>query len=94
MIELDERVAGLYGIGKQPGYFGVFTRQQSKLALFANGARVKKRWTDPAGDLHGIGAQGSVLGSISHAGIVGYFVEWDASPKFATFVVEYKLERA
>jgi hypothetical protein len=89
-IELA-KVAEAYDIEPHKGWHGVFTTKQSRFALFKNRSRVMKRVVDGGGDLHGVGATGRVLGSICHAGKVGYFIEWDASPKTATFCIEEKL---
>jgi len=85
------RLADLYGLKPHDGYVGVFTRRQSRFAIFNNKSRVQKRAVDAGGDIHGVGATGTVLGSICHAGVVGYFIEWDASPGVVTLAVEAKL---
>jgi len=90
-LELTAAVAQAYGIEPHAGYIGVFTRRQSRFAIFGNKSRVAKRVVDDDGDIHGVGAKGTVMGSICHAGVVGYFVEWDASPGVVTLAVEAKL---
>jgi hypothetical protein len=73
------------------GYFGVFTRDQSPLAKYSNGARIVKVRTEPR-DGNPLGATGTVLGSIGHPEVgVGYFVEWDRMPRCAVFVADWKL---
>ena len=91
LLELTAAMAHAYDIDAHDGWVGVFTRRQSRFALFKNGSRVRKREVDQAGDLHGVGSTGKVLGSICHAGVIGYFIEWDASPMVATLCVEAKL---
>jgi len=91
MLELTAAIAHAYGLEEHAGYVGVFTRRQSRFALFKNKSRVAKRAVDAEGDIHGVGATGTVLGSICHAGVVGYFIEWDASPGVVTLAVEAKL---
>jgi hypothetical protein len=80
-------------IKEHPGYIGVFTTHQDRLAKFPNGLRVIKIKME-RGDANPIGTKGTVLGSIVHpdAG-TGYFVEWDSMPKMAVFVVEWKIEK-
>ena len=79
------------GIALVAGWTGAFTRQQADDAL-PNGTRIKKVIGEP-GDTHSLGAKGTILGSIRNPQDprVGYFVEWDDSPKCATFVIENKI---
>jgi hypothetical protein len=73
------------------GYANQFTRAEYPSAKFRNGSRIIKIRTAP-GDVHVVGALGTVLGSIGHPAIgVGYFVEWDDQKKWAIFVVESKI---
>jgi len=69
----------------------MFTREQSFQAKYRNGLRVAKVRIEK-GDTNPIGVTGTVLGSINHPEYgVGYFIEWDHLPRFAVFVVEWKL---
>lgn len=78
-------------LGIYPGWAGAHTRDQAPGAI-PNGTRVRKLKDDP-GDLHPIGSEATVLGSIHHLAVgYGYFVEWDASPRTAVFVVPWKIE--
>ncbi len=80
-----------YGISEHDGWKGVFTTRQSALAKIANGARVKKIASED-GDVHPIGATGTVLGSVGVPDLgVAYFIEFDATPQQATFVAEGKI---
>ncbi len=84
----------LLGLREYPGYFGIFTRQQSDMAEFQNGSRIKKVWSEE-GDGTPLGTEGTVLGSISHPDVgVFYFVEWDNRRHFAVGVVAKKLGAA
>lgn len=78
-------------IGNEPGWTGVFTRQEAAEALYRNGARIEKAQFED-GDAHPVGARGTVLGSI-HAAKIGtaYFVEWDDEPKVAVAVTETRI---
>jgi hypothetical protein len=75
----------------EPGWTGMFTRRQAPGAL-SNGTRVEKIATEK-NDAHPIGAHATVLGSIAHPenGMVLYFVEWDAKPRWAIGVVAWKV---
>jgi hypothetical protein len=76
-----------------PGYFGLFTRHQLPDAIL-NGTRVVKVRSDP-GDAHPIGSLATVLGSMGHPKIGnGYFLEWDAKPRWAVFVMGDKIAPA
>jgi len=81
-------------IGPQPGYVGAFTRNQYPSAI-PNGTRIVKVKVDRAGDVHPIGSKGVVLGSTGHPSLndIGYFIEWDDSPRLATLVVGWKIAR-
>lgn len=90
VIELSEAFAKAMGLKNEPGWTGAFTRQQQALAI-PNGTRIVKIFKEP-GDIHGLGAQGTILGSILHPALgIGYYVEWDASPKCAVLVIENKI---
>ena len=81
------------GLRVEPGWHGVFTRDQAA-GCFPNGARVVKVQTEP-GNSPPVGTQATVLGSISHPDIrAGYFVEWDGMPRCAGFVAATKLALA
>jgi hypothetical protein len=70
---------------KFPGYTGLHVRDEAPGAL-PNGTRVRKVASDPA-DKHRNGDLGTVLGSMSAPLVgVGYFVEWDDSPRQAVFI--------
>lgn len=73
-----------------PGWVGMHTRDHAPGAL-PNGSRVRKVRTE-AGDTHPIGSMATILGSVSDPIGNGYFVEWDATPRHAVFVVETKIE--
>lgn len=77
----------------EPGYLTAFTRDQVEGAL-PNSTRIKKVKTDPGGDIHPIGAKGTVLGSLKAPGRseIMYFVEWDASPGIASACIDWKIE--
>lgn len=78
------------GLSEPPGWTGVFTTEQAKGAI-PNDTRVKKVVKEP-GDAHPIGAQAKVLGSLRHAAGTLYFVEWDAMPKCAVAVADWKIK--
>lgn len=77
-------------IQNYPGWTGGHTREEAPGAL-PNGTRVRKVETEPE-DAHPIGSLATVLGSVYHAvhGF-GYFVEWDAKPRFAVLVIARKI---
>jgi hypothetical protein len=76
-----------------PGWYGLFTRHQMPGAI-RNGTRVVKVRTE-AGDTHPVGSLATVLGSMGHPDVgIGYFVEWDARPRFAVLVVADKIAPA
>jgi hypothetical protein len=78
---------------EHPGYLGLFTRHQMADAI-PNGTRVVKVRTD-AGDAHPLGSLATVLGSMGHPKVGnGYFVEWDARPRWAVFVAGDKIAPA
>lgn len=74
-----------------PGWTGMHSRDEASGAM-PNGTRVHKVKME-RGDAHPIGSMATVLGSISHPDIVGigYFVEWDAKPRRAVFVMSAKI---
>lgn len=77
-------------LGLYQGWRGIHSRDQVPGAI-KNGTRVRKVWSEP-GDTNEIGAEATIIGSIYHhkAGL-GYFVEWDAWPHAAVFVVAKKI---
>ncbi len=90
---MDARLGALINAQEWPGYTGAFTRDQSPLAEFENGARVAKVASDDH-DRHAAGSLGTVLGSVGHPEIgVAYFVEFDASPRRAILVTSGKIKR-
>jgi hypothetical protein len=75
----------------EDGWVGAFTRDQVPQAKFKNGARIEKILRE-TGDLSPLGTLGTVLGSMYAPEVgVGYFVEWDRTPRLAVMVVEDKL---
>lgn len=75
---------------EHPGWFGMFTRHQMPGAI-RNGTRVVKVRTE-ARDTHPVGSLATVLGSMGHPDVgIGYFVEWDARPRWAVFVIAWKI---
>jgi hypothetical protein len=76
-----------------PGYTGAFTRNEV-LGAWRNGTRVVKQKSE-AGDAHPDGSLGTVLGSMADKkfmdGLVFYFIEWDAKPRFAVGTVGWKV---
>jgi hypothetical protein len=78
----------------ETGWHGAFTRDQVPDAKFSNGARITKV-QEEKGDSTPLGTEGTVLGSLGHPKFgVGYFVEWDDKPRYAVFVIEWKLNDA
>ena len=79
---------------EEPGWTGAFTRNE-ELGAIRNGLRIVKVMSEP-GDTHPLGAMGTVLGSFRHpkapAGLVLYFIEWDANPRVAVAVIGNKIE--
>lgn len=87
------------------GYCGRCSRHTSGCVYFTgqaanaipNGQRVRKANSRP-GDGHPDGSLGTVLSSMSHpeimGGVVFYFVEWDANPRFAVGTLATKVELA
>jgi hypothetical protein len=76
--------------GHHPGWFGAFTRDQAPGAI-PNGSPIRKVATED-GDTNPVGARGLVLGSVDVPGKgLAYFVEWDATPRCAVFVVAWKI---
>jgi hypothetical protein len=77
----------------EPGWAGVFTRNQAPAAI-PNGTRVVKVNSE-RNDGHANGTNGMVLGSMSHPdvmdGAVLYFVEWDSSPRVAVGCIHWKI---
>jgi hypothetical protein len=84
-----------FGIRDWPGYRGAFTRNQVEGAM-PNGTRIRKCHSEP-GDSTPDGAEGTVLGSMSHPeifdGIIVYFVEWDWAPRHAVGTLYRKIEK-
>lgn len=74
-------------------YIGTFTRNEEPDA-FPNGTRVVKVKCDDDRDMNPVGALGSVLGSFRIPNKpIFYFIEWDAFPKHAVGVLDWKIER-
>lgn len=67
----------------EPGWYGMFTRNQAKGAI-PNGTKIVKANSEP-GDTTTDGTPGIVLGSLrapdSLGGLLFYFVEWADKPK-------------
>lgn len=79
-----------FGLQDYPGWVGLHTRSQARGAI-PNGVRVRKISIE-RGDSHPVGSTATVLGSIFYPQIgYCYFVEWDAEPKAAVFVVGEKV---
>jgi hypothetical protein len=94
-IPVDLATAEEFNIGFHEGYRDPFTRDQSRMAEYANGSRVQKSKVDNVKDVHAVGALGTVLGSIGVPGIgVAYFIAWDDMPQRVTMVYETKVRRA
>lgn len=80
-----------------PGYYGAFTRATAPGAIPSD-TRVVKVVTEK-GDAHPNGSKGVILGSIGPLpdkasqwyGKRAYFIEWDARPKTAIAVVDFKI---
>lgn len=96
-VDAPDELRMRFGLQEHPGYQGLFTRRQSPLALFGNGARVMKVAGGPV-SMHAIGATATVLGSIDTVmegvPVVGYFVAFDADPGRAVFISDFKLRGA
>jgi hypothetical protein len=72
------------------GWHGQFTTAQYPGAL-PNGTRVVKVAWEP-GDTHSLRDRATVLGSMGHPEVgIGYFVEFDAHPKQAVFIIGTKI---
>lgn len=68
------------------GWSGQFTTAQADGAM-PSGTRIRKV-NGKIGDAQRNGATGRVLGSLANSRIgIGYFVEWDAMPQMAVFIV-------
>jgi hypothetical protein len=91
----------------EPGWTGIFTRHEAAGAI-PNGERIVKA-TFEEGDSQPIGAPGTVLGSLPTMPAIAdeakergirppdaywYFIEWDARPRWALSVVDWKIRRA
>lgn len=80
-------------IKAHPGWHGSFTRNQAPGA-YPNGTRIVKVETEH-GDTNPVGAMGTVLGSLQHPRYpemgIGYFIEWDRTPRCAVLVVAWKI---
>lgn len=77
-------------IREYAGWTGAHTRETAEGAI-ANETRIQKIAKE-SGDTHAIGAEGTVLGSLVFPEFgLGYFVEWNDSPKVATFVAGWKI---
>lgn len=78
---------------EHPGYAGLFTRHQMPGAI-PNGTRIVKTASEP-GDSNPDGTLGTVLGSLGHPSVgIGYFVEWDTSPRVACLVRALRIAKA
>jgi hypothetical protein len=81
------------GLCNEPGWHGSFTRRNA-LGAWRAGTRIVKVKSEE-GDATPDGAQGVVLGSISHKdlqnGMPLYFVEWDSQPRCAVACIGWKL---
>ncbi len=82
-----------YGLHEEPGWTGIFTRDQAPEAL-ANGTRIRKSVFWP-GDATSVGTTGTVVGSLSHPrvydGMIFYFVAWDDDPRCAVGIIGAKI---
>lgn len=87
--ELEKR----FGIKREEGWDGAFTRLRSPLAKYDNGLRIAKSIHEE-GDLVKLGTLGTILGSMDWEGQVAYFVEWSNQPKRAVLVRESKVSPA
>lgn len=91
----------------EPGWVGVFTRHETAGAI-PNGTTIEKAEVEP-GDSQPLGARGKVLGSLPNIPEVveeakrrgvrppdayWYFVEWDALPRRAVGIIDWKIRRA
>ena len=82
----------------KPGWRNHWVEGQAPGA-YPNGSRVRKVMGEP-GDAHPVGSLATVISSMSGEQVgldrvgIGYFVEWDASPKAAVLVVAAKLALA
>lgn len=103
LAEIDDDLAAKIGIGEHEGYTGAFTRAEV-LGAYRNGTHVTKVGMDH-GDKRPLGAQGVVLGSMDKGLVIkgldnlhrdakhglGYFVEWDDTPRMAVFIIAWKI---
>jgi hypothetical protein len=76
---------------EEPGYKGAFTRREAQGAE-PNGTTMEKVGS-VENDAHPDGSRCAVLGSLSHEGLVGYFVEWEDTPKVACFITGFRLKK-
>ena len=98
MSEIADAVMLPMNFKPEPGWIGIFTRDQAPGAI-PNGTKIVKAVRE-AGDTHDVGARGTVLGSYkSPGGLPGalarikywYFIEWDDNPKAAVGTVDFKV---
>jgi hypothetical protein len=84
-------VVEAYGIRNEEGWVGAFTRAQADGAI-PNGTPIVKVRTE-AGDAHGIGARGVVLGSLRAPGRpeIMYFIEWADRARVASGTIDWKI---
>ncbi len=89
----------MLNFGFHPGWTGMFTNAEAPGA-YPNGTRIKKTMVE-TGDAHGMGALGTVIGSIKSPRYVPkkfgphlYFVEWDDALMVAVGVSGLKIGRA
>jgi hypothetical protein len=76
----------------EEGWSGAFTRNQVEGAL-RNGTRIVKDKSEP-GDATLDGTPGVVLGSLTHDGVICYFIEWAHSPRVAIGCMGNKVREA
>lgn len=80
-------------IKDRPGWTGNFTTQQAAGAI-QNGTRIRKITAEHK-DAHPVGSLGTVLGSLqAQEGKLLYFIEWDATPRCAVAVADFKIVAA
>lgn len=92
---MDELSAAIFAdlLKDRPGWTGNFTTQQAGGAI-PNGTRIRKITTEHK-DAHPVGSIGTVLGSLeAQEGKLLYFIEWDARPRWAVAVADFKIGEA
>ena len=90
--DTEAKILELLGIHDEPGWVGSFTRREHPDGM-PNGTRVVKVMCDK-GDRQPLGSEGTVLGSVIRMPWepMGYFIEWDALPRHAVFVMNFKIK--